>query len=54
MFLEQRADKLPLITEKTYKIKIREAKPLYRLIYTLSAIKLKALREYLDSSLKKG
>ena len=54
MFSEQRTDKLPLITGKTYKIKIREAEPLYRLIYTLSAVKLKALREYLDSSLKKG
>ena len=53
MFLEQRVDKLPLITGKTYEIEIREAKPLYRLIYTLSSIKLKALREYLDSSLKK-
>ena len=54
MFLEQRVDKLLPVTRKTYKIKIREVKPLYRLIYTLSAVKLKALREYLDSSLKKG
>ena len=42
------------MTGKTYKIEIREAKPLYRLIYALSVVKLKALREYLDSSLKKG
>ena len=54
MFSEQRADKLPLVTGKTYEIEIREAEPLHRPIYTLSADKLKALREYLDSSLKKG
>ena len=54
MFSEQRVDKLPPITEKTYKIEIREAEPLYRLIYTLFTVKLKALREYLNSSLKKG
>ena len=54
MFSEQRVDKLLPVTGKTYKIEIREAEPLYRLIYTLSAVKLKALREYLDSSLKKG
>jgi hypothetical protein len=54
VFSEQRTDKLPPVTGKTYEIEIREAKPLYRLIYTLSAVKLKALREYLDSSLKKG
>ena len=39
---------------KTHKIEIREDEPLYRPIYTLSTVKLKALREYLDSSLKKG
>ena len=54
MFSEQRADKLPPVTGKTYEIEIREAKPLYRPIYVLSAVKLKALREYLNSSLKKG
>ena len=54
MFSEQRADKLPPVTGKTYKIEIREAKPLHRLIYTLFTVKLKALREYLNSSLKKG
>ena len=53
MFSEQRVDKLPFTIRKTHEIKIREAKPLYRLIYTLSTVKLKALREYLDSSLKK-
>ena len=54
VFSEQRADELPPVTGKTYEIEIREAEPLYRLIYALSAVKLKALREYLDSSLKKG
>ena len=54
VFSEQRVDKLPPVTGKTHEIKIREAEPLYRPIYTLSGVKLKALREYLDSSLKKG
>jgi hypothetical protein len=42
------------VTGKTHEIEIREAEPLYGLIYTLSTVELKALREYLDSSLKKG
>ena len=54
MFSEQRVDKLPSTTGKTHEIEIREAEPLYRPIYALSAVELKALREYLDSSLKKG
>jgi hypothetical protein len=42
------------VTGKTHEIEIREAEPLHRPIYTLSTVELKALREYLDSSLKKG
>ena len=54
MFSEQRADKLPPVTGKTHEIEIRETEPPHRPIYTLLAVKLKALREYLDSSLRKG
>jgi hypothetical protein len=48
------ADKLPSKTRRLYKIDIKDREPLYRPIYTLSKKELKALREYLDSSLKKG
>jgi hypothetical protein len=54
VFSEQRANELPLTDRKTYTIDIRGAEPLYRPIYALSEVELKALREYLDSSLKKG
>jgi hypothetical protein len=54
VFSEQRADELPPVTGKTHEIEIREAEPPHGPIYALSAVELKALREYLDSSLKKG
>jgi hypothetical protein len=54
VFSEQRADELPPTTGKTHEIDIGEAEPPYGPIYALSAVELEALREYLDSSLKKG
>ena len=54
MFLEKKVDKLPPSIGQTYIIDINSNNPLYRLIYTLSKKELKALREYLDFSLKKG
>ena len=42
------------MTGKTHEIEIGEAEPPHGPIYALSAVELKALREYLDSSLKKG
>jgi hypothetical protein len=54
VFSEQRADELPPTDGKTHAIDIGGAEPPYGPIYALSEVELKALREYLDSSLKKG
>jgi hypothetical protein len=54
VFSKEKADELPSETGRLYKIDIGDWEPLYRPIYALSEKELKALREYLESSLEKG
>jgi len=54
VFLEKKVDKLPPSIGQIYIIDIDSNNLFYKLIYTLSKKELKALREYLDSSLEKG
>ena len=54
VFSEEKANELPVISNKTHGIETNREEPLYGPIYTLSAKELEVLREYLDSSLKKG
>jgi hypothetical protein len=54
VFSEEIADELPSETGRSHEIDIGDREPPYGPIYTLSEKELKALREYLDSSLKKG
>ena len=53
-FSEEMADELPPISGKTHVIDTDNKEPPYGPIYALSKTELKTLREYLDSSLKKG
>jgi hypothetical protein len=54
VFSEEKANELPVMSDRTHGIETNGEDPLYRLIYALSAIELEALRNYLDSSLEKG
>jgi hypothetical protein len=50
MFLETNTTELPPIKGRQHLIDLKKGKELsYRLIYTLLATKLKALREYLNT-----
>jgi hypothetical protein len=54
VFSEEKANELPVISNRTHSIETNREDPLYRLIYALSVIELEALQNYLDSSLEKG
>jgi predicted DNA-binding protein YlxM (UPF0122 family) len=54
VFSEEKADELPSETGRSHEIDIGGKEPPYGPIYALSEKELKALREYLDSSLEKG
>jgi hypothetical protein len=54
IFSKEKANKLPVISNRIYSIETNREDPLYRLIYALSIIELKVLQNYLDSSLEKG
>jgi hypothetical protein len=54
IFSEEKANELPVMSNRTHGIETNGEDPLYGPIYALSAIELKALQNYLDSSLEKG
>jgi hypothetical protein len=54
VFSEEKANELPVMSNRTHGIETNGEDPLYGPIYALSAIELKALQNYLDSSLEKG
>jgi hypothetical protein len=54
VFSKEKANKLPVISDKTQGIETNREDPLYRLIYALSVTELETLQNYLDSSLEKG
>jgi hypothetical protein len=54
IFSEEKANELPVISDRIYSIETNREDPLYGPIYALSTIELEALRNYLDSSLEKG
>jgi hypothetical protein len=54
VFSEDKANELPAISDKTHGIETNGEDPPYGPIYALSAKELEVLREYLESSLKKG
>jgi hypothetical protein len=54
VFSKEKANELPVISDRTHGIETNGEDPLYGPIYTLSVIELEALQNYLDSSLEKG